>query len=136
MGTADSPLGKSGLPHFLEHLMFKGTDQIAPGEFSKIVAAMAAMTTPVTSYDFTAYYQMISRDRLELVMGMEADRMVNLQLTDEQVLPERDVVIEERRSRIDNDPSSLLGEQLSAHAVSQPPLPPAGDRLDARDAGL
>ena len=114
VGTADSPLGKSGLPHFLEHLMFKGTDEIPPGEFSKIVARNGGNDNAVTSYDFTAYYQMISRDRLELVMKMEADRMVNLQLTDDHVLPERDVVIEERRSRIENEPSSLLGEQLSA----------------------
>jgi zinc protease len=114
VGTADSPPGKSGLPHFLEHLMFKGTDEIPPGEFSKIVARHGGNDNAVTSYDFTAYFQMIARDRLELVMGMEADRMVNLRLTDEQVLPERDVVLEERRSRIDNEPRSLLGEALTA----------------------
>ncbi|MCB1971044.1 MAG: insulinase family protein [Geminicoccaceae bacterium] len=113
VGTADSPLGKSGLPHFLEHLMFKATDKIPQGEFSKIIARNGGNDNAVTSYDFTAYYQMIARDRLELVMGMEADRMVNLHLTDEAVLPERDVVIEERRSRVDNEPSALLGEQLN-----------------------
>ena len=114
VGTADSPAGKSGLPHFLEHLMFKATETIPQGEFSKIVARNGGNDNAVTSYDFTAYYQMIARDRLELVMGMEADRMVNLQLTEEAVLPERDVVIEERRSRVDNEPSALLGEQLNA----------------------
>ena len=114
VGTADSPYGKSGLPHFLEHLMFKGTDVIPPGDFSKIVARNGGNDNAITSYDFTAYFQMIAKDRLELVMGMEADRMVNLRLTDEQVLPERDVVLEERRSRVDNEPRSLLGEALTA----------------------
>ena len=114
VGSADSPLGKSGLPHFLEHLMFKGTEEIPPGEFSKIVARNGGNDNAMTSQDFTAYFQMIAKDRLELVMGMEADRMVNLQLTDEQVLPERDVVMEERRSRVDNEPGALLGEQMSA----------------------
>ncbi|MEZ5824595.1 MAG: pitrilysin family protein [Geminicoccaceae bacterium] len=114
VGTADSPAGKSGLPHFLEHLMFKATEKIPQGEFSKIVARNGGNDNAVTSYDFTAYYQMIARDRLELVMEMEADRMINLQLTEEAVLPERDVVIEERRSRIDNEPSALMGEQLNA----------------------
>lgn len=114
VGTADSPVGKSGLPHFLEHLMFKGTERIPPGEFSKIVARHGGNDNAMTSYDATAYYQMIAKDRLELVMGMEADRMVNLRLTDDQVYPERDVILEERRSRVDNEPGSLLGEQIAA----------------------
>jgi zinc protease len=114
VGTADSPPGKSGLPHFLEHLMFKGTGEIPPGEFSKIVARHGGNDNAMTSYDSTAYYQMIAKDRLELVMAMEADRMVNLDLSDEHVYPERDVVLEERRSRVDNEPGSLLGEQLMA----------------------
>lgn len=114
VGTADSPLGQSGIPHFVEHLMFKGTETIPPGEFSKIVARNGGNDNAVTSYDFTAYFQNIARDRLDLVMEMEADRMTNLVLTEAEVLPERDVVIEERRSRVDNEPSALLGEQLSA----------------------
>jgi zinc protease len=114
VGTADSPPGKSGLPHFLEHLMFKGTGEIAPGEFSKVVARQGGNDNAMTSYDSTAYFQMIAKDRLELVMAMEADRMVNLELSDEHVYPERDVILEERRSRVDNEPSALLGEQLMA----------------------
>ena len=114
VGTADSPPGKSGLPHFLEHLMFKGSGTIAPGEFSKIVARHGGNDNAMTSYDSTAYFQMIAKDRLELVMAMEADRMVNLDLSDEHVYPERDVILEERRSRVDNEPSALLGEQLMA----------------------
>ncbi|MGE3740931.1 MAG: M16 family metallopeptidase, partial [Geminicoccaceae bacterium] len=114
VGTADSPPGKSGLPHFLEHLMFKGTGEIPPGEFSKIVARQGGNDNAFTSQDSTAYFQMIAKDRLELVMAMEADRMVNLDLSDEHVYPERDVILEERRSRVDNEPSALLGEQLMA----------------------
>ena len=114
VGTADSPPGKSGLPHFLEHLMFKGTGEIPPGEFSKIVARQGGNDNAMTSYDSTAYFQMIAKDRLELVMAMEADRMVNLDLSDEHVYPERDVILEERRSRVDNEPAALLGEQLMA----------------------
>lgn len=114
VGTADSPPGMSGLPHFVEHLMFKGTETIPPGEFSKIVSRNGGNDNAVTSYDYTAYFQTIARDRLELVMEMEADRMTNLVLTQDEVLPERDVVIEERRSRVENEPSALLGEQLNA----------------------
>ncbi|MFO1069196.1 MAG: pitrilysin family protein [Geminicoccaceae bacterium] len=114
VGTADSPPGKSGLPHFLEHLMFKGTASIAPGEFSKVVARNGGNDNAFTGQDFTAYFQMIAKDRLPLVMDMEADRMVNLRLADELVYPERDVIVEERRSRVDNEPSSLLAEELNA----------------------
>jgi zinc protease len=114
VGTADSPVGKSGLPHFLEHLMFKGTERIPPGEFSKIVARHGGNDNAVTSYDFTAYFQMIAKDRLPLVMEMEADRMANLRLSDAEVYPERDVVLEERRQRVENEPASILGEQLAA----------------------
>jgi zinc protease len=114
VGTADSPSGKSGLPHFLEHLMFKGTEAIAPGEFSKIVARHGGNDNAMTSADFTAYFQNIARDRLEMVMEMEADRLANLRLAPEHVAAERDVVLEERRSRVDNQPSALLGEQLNA----------------------
>ncbi len=114
VGTADSPVGKSGLPHYLEHLMFKGTEKIPPGEFSKIVARHGGNDNAMTSYDFTAYFQMIAKDRLELVMGMEADRMVNLRLSEEDAVTERDVILEERRMRVDNEPASLLEERLMA----------------------
>ena len=114
IGTADSPVGKSGLPHFLEHLMFKGTAKVPPGEFSKVVARHGGNDNAMTSNDFTGYYQMIAKDRLPLVMEMEADRMTNLQLLDEHVYPERDVILEERKQHVDNEPSSLLGEELSA----------------------
>ncbi|TVQ33945.1 MAG: insulinase family protein [Geminicoccaceae bacterium] len=114
VGSADSPPGKSGLPHFVEHLMFKGTENLAPGEFSRTVARNGGTENAMTSNDFTAYFQNIAKDRLELVMTMEADRMANLRLTDAEVYPERDVVLEERRSRVDNDPGARLSEQINA----------------------
>ncbi|WP_085620192.1 M16 family metallopeptidase [Thalassospira alkalitolerans] len=114
VGSADETEGVSGIAHFLEHLMFKGTKDIAPGDFSKIVARNGGNDNAFTSWDYTGYFQNIARDRLEMVMGMEADRMRNLQLSDDVVLPERDVIIEERRSRIDNNPGALLGEQIRA----------------------
>jgi zinc protease len=114
VGTADSPLGKSGLPHFLEHLMFKGTETVPPGEFSKIVSRNGGNDNAMTSQDFTAYYQTIARDRLETVMELEADRMANLVLGEDEVRSERAVVVEERLQRVDNDPGAQLGEQLNA----------------------
>ena len=114
VGSADEQPGISGIAHFLEHLMFKGTNDIAPGDFSKIVARNGGNDNAFTSWDYTGYFQNIARDRLDLVMKMEADRMANLQLSDDVVLPERDVIIEERRSRIDNNPGALLGEQMRA----------------------
>ena len=114
IGGADEPFGKSGIAHFLEHLMFKGTKEVPAGEFSKIVARNGGRDNAFTSQDYTGYYQMVAKDRLPLVMKMEADRMVNLQLTDDVVYPERKVIIEERHSRIDNQPGALLGEQMNA----------------------
>ena len=114
VGAADEDRGKAGIAHFLEHLLFKGTDKVAPGELSKIVKRNGGEDNAFTSADYTAYYQRIARDRLDLVMGLEADRMANLTLTDEDVIPERAVVQEERRSRTDNDPSNLLSEQAIA----------------------
>ncbi|MFQ5785132.1 MAG: M16 family metallopeptidase [Alphaproteobacteria bacterium] len=114
VGAADDPVGKSGLAHFLEHLMFKGTKTRGPGEFSQIVARNGGNENAFTSQDYTGYFQKVAKDRLELVMSLEADRMANLALSDENVLPERDVVLEERRSRIDNEPAALLSEQVSA----------------------
>jgi len=113
-GSADEVQGKSGIAHFLEHLMFKGTREVKPGDFSRIVARNGGRDNAFTSYDYTGYFQDVARDRLELVMKMEADRMQNLVLTDAEVLPERDVILEERRSRTDNNPRALLGEQMTA----------------------
>jgi zinc protease len=121
VGAADEPPGKSGIAHFLEHLMFKGTEAVPPGEFSKIVARNGGRDNAFTSQDYTAYFQSIARDRLEQVMEMEADRMTGLRLTDAEVLPERDVILEERRSRTDNDPSALLSEGMQAALFTNHP---------------
>lgn len=114
VGAADEPRGVSGIAHFFEHLMFKGTRQIAPGEFSRIVARNGGDLNAFTSWDYTAYYERIARDRLDLVMRMEADRMRNLQFSDETFASERDVIVEERRQRIDNNPGAVLGERMRA----------------------
>ncbi len=114
VGAADEPPGKSGIAHFLEHLMFKGTANVPPGLFSKIVARNGGRDNAFTNHDYTAYFQRVALDRLPLVMKLEADRMTGLRLSDEVVYPERDVVLEERSSRIDNNPESLLGEEMAA----------------------
>ncbi len=94
--------------------MFKGTDEIPDAAFSKIVAANGGQDNAFTSRDYTGYFQRIAADRLDLVMEMEADRMRDLQLTDDQVLPERDVILEERSQRTENDPGALFSEQRDA----------------------
>ena len=114
VGAADEVRGKSGIAHFLEHLMFKSTDKIPVGEFSKIVGRLGGQDNAFTGNDATAYFQRVSKDRLPKMMEMEADRMVNLRLDEKEVLTERDVILEERRSRIDNNPSAELNEQMNA----------------------
>ncbi len=114
VGSADDPSGRSGIAHFLEHLMFKGTPSVPDGEFSKIVARNGGNQNAFTNRDYTGYFQKVAKDRLELVMGLEADRMVNLVLDDDVVDSERKVILEERRSRTDNDPAGQWSEQLAA----------------------
>jgi zinc protease len=120
-GAADDPVGKSGIAHFLEHLMFKGTDKHPQGEFSNLVAELGGQENAFTSYDYTAYYQRIGKEHLATLMGFEADRMRNLVLTDEVVSPEREVVLEERRMRTDNDPSAQLDEAVQAALFAHHP---------------
>jgi zinc protease len=114
VGAADEPPGKSGLAHFLEHLMFKATDELGDGDFSKIVAANGGQDNAFTSYDYTGYFQRIAADRLETVMAMEADRMADLDPGREGVLSEREVVREERRQVVENDPGGPFREQMQA----------------------
>ncbi len=114
IGSADEPRGHSGIAHFFEHLMFQGTKSVAPGELSKIVAAQGGSDNAFTSQDYTAYFQRVAADRLDLVMGLEADRMVNLNLTVQDVETERKVILDERNQRTDSDPGALLQEQMSA----------------------
>lgn len=114
VGAADEHEGVSGIAHFLEHLMFKGTKSVPAGEFSAKVAAIGGQENAFTSSDYTGYYQQVAPDALEMVMGYESDRMANLVLTKEVIAPERDVILEERRMRVDSNPSAMLGEEVSA----------------------
>ena len=114
VGSADELQGKTGAAHFLEHLLFKGTPRYPVGEFSRLVRRNGGEENAFTSQDHTAYFQNVAKDRLALVMDLESDRMLNLDLKEEEVKTELAVVQEERRSRIDNDPTSLLAEQMDA----------------------
>ena len=114
VGSADEPNGKSGIAHFLEHLMFKGTDKLKPGEFSQIVSINGGKENAFTSKNYTGYFQLIHKSKLELVMSLEADRMKNIKLTEDEFKNEKKVVLEERYSRVDNNPSALLSEQINA----------------------
>jgi zinc protease len=113
-GSADEPKGSSGVAHFLEHLLFKATDTMASGELSATVAANGGRDNAFTSYDYTAYFQRVAADRLELMMRMESDRMRNIRLTEDNIRTERDVIIEERNQRTENNPNALFSEQMSA----------------------
>lgn len=114
VGSADEPEGQSGVAHFLEHLMFKGTKTHANGVFSATVADLGGQENAFTSTDYTAYFQRVAKEHLPLMMEMEADRMENLVLTEDVIAPERDVVLEERRMRVDSEPGSRLREALTA----------------------
>jgi zinc protease len=114
VGAADETPGKSGLAHFLEHLMFKGTAANPAGKFSQVVARIGGQENAFTSHDYTAYFQRVPTEQLKTVMDFEADRMTGLQLTDQVVLPERDVILEERNQRMENNPRARLGEQIDA----------------------
>ncbi len=114
VGAADEDAGKTGLAHFLEHLMFKGTEQFPEAQFSPRVAKLGGKDNAFTSADITAYYQRVPISVLEEVMAMEADRMTNLRLDEDDVVAERDVVLEERSTRIDNSPAAQFREELNA----------------------
>ncbi len=114
VGAADEAPGKSGVAHFLEHLMFTATDDIAEGEFSRIIEGLGGNDNAFTSYDYTGYYQTIAVEHLELMMTMEADRMRDLILNQAAVDVEREVVLAERNQRTDSEPGALFSEQRNA----------------------
>ncbi|MEN0040228.1 MAG: pitrilysin family protein [Pseudomonadota bacterium] len=113
-GAADEPPGKSGIAHYLEHLMFKGTKTVPGGVFSSKVAEIGGQENAFTSQDYTGYFQRVTPDVLPEMMRLEADRMANLVLDQEKILAEREVVIEERNQRTENNPGSLLREAMAA----------------------
>ena len=114
VGSADETAGKSGLAHFLEHLMFKGTAKNPSGRFSQVIATIGGQENAFTSADYTGYFQRVPRDQLKDMMEFEADRMTGLVLTDEVVRPELNVVLEEQNMRVANNPAARLGEQMDA----------------------
>jgi len=114
VGAADDPFGHSGIAHYLEHLMFKATENMAEGEFSETVEANGGRDNAFTSWDYTAYHQRVAADRLDLMMQMEADRMVNLRLDRSDWLPERDVILRERGQTLETSPDRVFGEQMRA----------------------
>lgn len=114
VGAADEPPGKSGIAHFLEHLLFKGTEKNPAGKFSKTVALIGGQENAFTSSDYTGYFQRTSREHLKTLMEFEADRMTGLVLTDNVVAPELKVVLEEQNQRVANNPGAKLGEQIEA----------------------
>jgi len=114
VGSADETPGKSGLAHFLEHLMFKGTAKNPAGRFSQVVATVGGQENAFTSSDYTGFFQRVPREQLPTMMGFEADRMTGLVLTDDVVRPELNVVLEEQNMRVANNPGTRLGEQMEA----------------------
>lgn len=120
-GSSDDPVGKSGIAHFLEHLMFKGTEKYPHGTFDQAIAAVGGWQNAFTSNDYTAYIQRVAPQHLATMMEMEADRMTGLMLQDDVVASERNVVIEERRMHVEADPSSLMFESMSAALFTRHP---------------
>ncbi|MES9871890.1 MAG: pitrilysin family protein [Candidatus Sedimenticola sp. 6PFRAG7] len=121
VGSSYEPDGVTGVSHVLEHMMFKGTDSHPPGEFSRIISANGGDENAFTGRDYTAYYQKLSADRLEVSFELEADRMRNLTLPEEEFAKELEVVKEERRLRTEDKPTSLTYEQFNALAYSSLP---------------
>ncbi|MER9254743.1 insulinase family protein [Mesorhizobium sp. M0598] len=141
IGSADEPPGKSGIAHFFEHLMFKATTNHAAGELDRAVAAIGGSDNAFTSYDYTAFHETVVPQALGEMMGFEADRMRNLILNDDVIKTERDVILEERRSRIDSNPQAVLDEEIDATLWQNQPyrIPVIGwmqemERLNRTDA--
>ena len=121
VGSRNEARGATGIAHFLEHLMFRGTAKYGPGEFARLVERNGGQDNAFTSQDDTSYYVNIAADRLDLVLELEADRMHNLLLDPKIIESEREVVIEERRTRTEDDPGGFLGEEVSALAFRAHP---------------
>jgi zinc protease len=141
VGAADETAGKSGLAHFLEHLMFKGTAHNPGNRFSEEVAAIGGQENAFTSSDYTGFFQRVPREHLKEMMAFEADRITGLVLTDDVVRPELNVVLEEQNMRVANNPNSRLAEQMDAalylnHPYGRPTIGwrPEIEHLDRNDA--
>ncbi|RMD57887.1 MAG: insulinase family protein, partial [Nitrospirae bacterium] len=121
VGSRDEDVGKTGLSHFLEHMMFKGTEKYGPKEFSKIIQRAGGVDNAYTTKDYTAYFQKLPPDRLDLSITLESDRMRGLLLPQKEVERERNVVMEERRMRYEDNPENLLAEEVIATAFKSHP---------------
>jgi zinc protease len=121
IGSMDEVDGSSGVAHVLEHMMFKGTPSVGPGEFNKRVAAAGGRDNAFTSRDYTAYFQQVPKEKLEEMMQLEADRMRHLNVDEKEFAQEIKVVMEERRMRTDDNPQSKLFEQMNAVAFQAHP---------------
>jgi zinc protease len=121
VGSSYEPNGITGISHMLEHMMFKGTDKLQPGEFSRIIAANGGNENAFTGRDYTAYFQTMEKSRLPVSFELEADRMRNLHLLDEELKKELQVVYEERRMRTDDNPRAKTQEHFTAMAYSNNP---------------
>src|SRR5690242_13045274 len=141
VGAADETPGKSGLAHFLEHLMFKGTEKNPGDAFSRQVAEIGGQENAFTASDYTGFFQRVPRNHLKEMMALEADRITGLVLTDDVVRPELNVVLEEQNMRIANNPAARLGEQMDAalylnHPYGRPVIGwrPEIEQLNREDA--
>jgi zinc protease len=121
VGARNERAGATGLAHFLEHMMFKGTKRYGKGEYGRLVERAGGQQNAATSADYTQYYVTIGAEKLDLILGLEADRMRNLLLDPKEVASEREVVIEERRTRTDDDPGGFLSEEVSNIAFKAHP---------------
>ncbi len=137
-GAADEPPGQSGIAHFVEHLMFKATDELESGEFSRVVEANGGSDNAFTSWDYTGYHQRVASDRLGLMMQMEADRMTDLVFDPAEIITERSVILEERAQRLDSSPGALFNEQVRAALYLNHPysIPIIGWRHEMEELSL
>ncbi|OGX10971.1 MAG: peptidase M16 [Nitrospirae bacterium RIFCSPLOWO2_12_FULL_63_8] len=121
VGSRNEVMGRAGLSHMLEHMMFKGTPKRPKGEFSRLIKKNGGNDNAFTSQDFTAYFENLAADRVELALELEADRLRGLLLDEKEFHLEREVVKEERRLRSEDDPQSYLAEALFAQAFQMHP---------------
>jgi len=121
VGSRNERRGATGIAHFLEHLMFKGTPTYGQGQFARLVEQNGGQDNAFTSQDVTSYYVNIAADKIDLVIDLESDRMHNLRLDAKDIASEREVVIEERRTRTEDDPGGFLGEEVSSIAFKNHP---------------
>jgi zinc protease len=135
VGSVNEDIGKTGLSHLLEHMMFKGTKKFGPKTFSRMIKRAGGIDNAFTSREYTGYFELIASDRIGLPLELEADRMQNLDLRPEAVLSERDVVMEERRLRYEDDPQNLVFEEVMATSFKNHPYrwPVIGWMSDLKD---